>query len=227
MVSLILVVGAFAAVSCNAIMFDGMAVCGNDDPAADCLALCDLWNATGRVIDGWCSPTKLCDWGSITCEDGRVSVLSLSNQKLTGQIPESLTNLSTVTDLRFGENLFSGPIPASIGRMTKLSTLVLHDNMLTGTLPSSLGDLSSLTQLVAFNNQFTGEVPDSLGRLTHLEALALFNNKLTSWSSESVCALMQAGTLSECSLARNPLKCPIPSCSANCSATCSPAVVSV
>merc|ERR1719291_205465 len=119
-----------------------------------------------------------------------------------------------------GENLFSGSLPTSLGRMSSLNTLVLHDNQLTGTLPDALGGLSSLTDMLLFNNQLTGSIPDSLGKLKKLSALALFNNKLSSWTSTSICSLITAGTLTECSLATNPLKCPMPACASACSATC-------
>lgn len=162
-------------------------LCHPSYDTGDCGALCDLWSATSQQVQGWCNGESLCGWEGITCTNGRVTILELSNKKVSGSLPGSLGQLTELQELRLGENIFSGTLPASIGSLTKLTNLVLHDNSFTGPLPETLGNMSSLEQIIAFHNNFSGEVPSSLGRLQELRSLALFGNILTKWDSDDLC----------------------------------------
>jgi Leucine-rich repeat (LRR) protein len=59
-------------------------------------------------------------------------------------------------------NNVSGILPATLGNLSSLTLLILQDNKLEGEIPSSLGNLSNLNQLYLSNNQLTGSIPGSV-----------------------------------------------------------------
>ncbi len=58
---------------------------------------------------------------------------------MTGTIPESLYNLTELTNLRLDDNQLSGTISKEIGNLKKLTDLLLRYNLFSGTLPTELG----------------------------------------------------------------------------------------
>ena len=79
----------------------------------------------------------ICDWELVGCDrEGRVKILALDFNNLTGTLP------------------------SSVGLLSKLQDLDLEHNHLVGSVPSELGQLSSLVQLGLGGNQFSGRIPD-------------------------------------------------------------------
>ncbi len=132
------------------------------------------------------------------------------NKNITGAIPEELTNLSRLQELRLFELGLTGLLPPSIGRLGNLRVLliegsviggggitgqiplgvaslsnleVLHlgGNKLNGAIPSGLGNLSKLRTLNLSKNELTGQIPVSLTRLSALQRLHLEENRLSGW----------------------------------------------
>ena len=150
---------------------------------ADREALVALYNATDgpnwTTNHGWLSDEPLSSWFGVILSDGRVRMLALHYNQLTGSIPAELGNLSSLHHLVLGDNQLTGPIPAELGNLANLRRLQLRNNQLTGSIPAELGDLASLTLLDLSNNQLTGSIPTELGNLANLESLDLFQNQLT------------------------------------------------
>ena len=89
-----------------------------------------------------------------------VSVLDLSLNKLTGEIPPTLGQLSSICAMNLSYNQLTGPIPKSFSNLTQLESLDLSHNNLNGEIPSVL---TNLTFLAAFNvnhNNLSGKVPN-------------------------------------------------------------------
>ena len=95
-------------------------------------ALISLYNSTGGLYwwnnSGWGGGGPVCDgsssnWYGVGCESGNVVSIELGWNNLSGIIPASIGNLTTLTSLDLSYNSLSGPIPASIvGRsMTRSS----------------------------------------------------------------------------------------------------------
>lgn len=105
-----------------------------------------------------------------------LSVLSLSNNRLSGGIPASFKGMILT---RFWlNNQAGGGMTGSIDvvtTMTSLSTLWLHGNQFSGTIPDNIGDLSLLQDLDLNGNQFVGLIPQSLADMS-LSNLDLNNN---------------------------------------------------
>ena len=153
-------------------------------PAHDRAALVALYNATGgarwRHNTNWLSSAPLDQWyGVITDRSGRVTHLSLDNNRLSGRIPAALGSLSNLEWLYLSDNQLSGPIPAALGSLSNLHTMNLDNNRLSGPIPAALGRLSNLRQLLLYINQLSGPIPAALGSLSNLQALYIRENQLT------------------------------------------------
>ena len=93
---------------------------------------------------------------------------------MSGTIPSSLSQLTTLVYIGLDFNQFEGSFP-SITRLTALDTLILSHNQFIGTLP----DASHLTQLRYYgvqNNNFHGNVP--LFNSSKLRRVDLSSNRL-------------------------------------------------
>ena len=111
--------------------------------------------------------------------NGQVTVLDLSGNDLTGEIPKELGNLSALKELYLSGNQLTGQIPKELGNLSALEKLDLFFNKLTGEIPKELGNLSALTWLELRYNKLTGQIPKELGNLSALERLDLSGNQLT------------------------------------------------
>jgi hypothetical protein len=86
----------------------------------------------------------------------------LLNNDLTGTIPPPLSaNLRAVL---LSNNKLSGPIPEEFGKLKKLTDLRLNRNELSGQIPASLVDAPSLQVLRLDNNRLGGTIPNGLGK---------------------------------------------------------------
>lgn len=75
---------------------------------------------------------------------------------LTGTIPDSIGNLSSLKFLDIRCTGLSGCLPRSIGKCTKLVFLSLAENELIGPVPREIDDLHNLSSLSLSNNSMDG-----------------------------------------------------------------------
>jgi len=101
------------------------------------------------------------------------------NNRFTGPIPVSISELSNLEEIDLGKNLLTGTLPSPLGSMNSLTSLILGDNRLIGTIPSELGNLQRLVKFDVSKNEFTGSLPSSLAQAMSLE---LFDTSGTSIS---------------------------------------------
>ncbi|KAG6642831.1 hypothetical protein CIPAW_09G168000 [Carya illinoinensis] len=78
---------------------------------------------------------------------GLVKVIDLSNNKLHGEIPEGITNLTELIALNLSRNNLSGLITPKIGLLRNLQFLDLSRNQLYGEIPMSISNLSFLSKI--------------------------------------------------------------------------------
>ncbi|KAI5561939.1 hypothetical protein BDE02_15G020600 [Populus trichocarpa] len=130
-------------------------------------------------------PSFQCNIGSAI-----LRVLDLSNNLLTGWIPDCLMNFTSLGILNLASNNFSGKIPSSIGSMLGLETLSLHSNSFVGELPLSLRNCTSLVFLDLSSNKLRGEIPGWIGEsMPYLEVLSLHSNGFNGSIPPNLCHL--------------------------------------
>ncbi|PIN27152.1 Leucine-rich repeat protein [Handroanthus impetiginosus] len=101
----------------------------------------------------------------------------LSNNRLTGRLPDWLGQLKNLETLSLDFNLFEGPLPDSLGSLQNLTTLSLAGNRLNGTLPESIGQFMNLTVLDVSSNFLTGTLSEvHFSKLKNLKILSLASN---------------------------------------------------
>ncbi|NUM80442.1 fibronectin type III domain-containing protein, partial [bacterium] len=148
----------------------------------DSLALVSLYtntNGPGWTNQAnWNSASAVGTWFGVTISAGRVTSLDLSNNQLSGSLPDAIGHLTGLTSLQLYGNSLSGSLPDTLGNLTNLTSLGLENNQFSGAIPRKLGQLSILIELNLFNNQLTDSVPGSFQLLTNLQKLNLQNNRL-------------------------------------------------
>ncbi|CAL5360692.1 unnamed protein product [Camellia sinensis] len=108
-----------------------------------------------------------------------VSSFLFSQNKLTGQIPSSICNVSSLYILDLSHNHLSGAIPQCLGHFSSvLFVLNLRFNAFQGNIPMIFGKGNQLQSLNLNGNQFEGPVPQSLANCRQLQVLDLGNNKI-------------------------------------------------
>jgi len=132
----------------------------------DCLALTDLaistnyqtWvNNKNWLIDN----DSICDYDLVGCDSrGRVKILALSFNNMTGSLPPTIRGLSELQDFDIEYNHISGSIPNSIGDLTVFQ-LGFGGNQFEGApdelckLPATSGTACDLS-----GNNFNCPLPD-------------------------------------------------------------------
>ena len=149
---------------------------GGHCPTPDRAALVALYQATGghdwRRDTHWLSDKPLDEWHGVTTDaDGRVTGLSLIDNKLTGEMPTQLQALERLQTLDLSDNSLSGTLPSWLGDLSGLQTLNLRLNSVHGPVPTEVGRLSNLVELHLGYTRLTGELPQSLTGLTNLKQL--------------------------------------------------------
>jgi Leucine-rich repeat (LRR) protein len=146
-------------------------------------ALVALYRSTGgdnwTERTNWLSDKHVSTWHGVVAFDGHVSVVSLGENKLTGEVPVELGNLSYLRRLYLQRNGLSGPIPLELANSTNNEALFLHRNALSGEIPAELGGLSKLRWLGLNANQLSGAIPTELGDLSELRWMNLDENELS------------------------------------------------
>ncbi|CAB4315241.1 unnamed protein product [Prunus armeniaca] len=115
--------------------------------------------------------------GSI-CNAQNLQVLDVSNNSLSGLIPECLTAVSgTLAVLNLRRNNLSGTVPDKFPEHCSLKTLDLNGNQIGGQFPKSLANCTMLEVLNLGNNQIEDTFPCMLTSISTLRVLVLRSNK--------------------------------------------------
>jgi Leucine-rich repeat (LRR) protein len=141
----------------------------------DSLALVDLYNQCGGENwfnnDEWLKgPVN--EWDGIYTEGNRVVTVWLSLNNLTGDLPESIGDLTALKVMHLEGNYIES-IPETIGNMDSLELLWISSTNV-HEIPVSIGNLSNLKDfnLTSLDLSQSG-LPDAIGNLASLEYLGL------------------------------------------------------
>lgn len=141
-------------------------------------ALVDIYTKTNGSswTNSWDMEQSPKSWKGVVVLNNKVIALTLNDNNLTGELPESIGNLTSLKVLNLHKNNITGTIPQSITGIKGLKVLNISFNKLEGTLPTHLTDLASLEYLDLFFNNLTGELPADLGNLKNLKRISLYSN---------------------------------------------------
>ena len=114
----------------------------------------------------------------LICNMTSLMLLDLSSNNLSGRIPQCLTNFSrSLLVLDLGNNSLDGPIPETCTVSDNLNVIDLGDNQFQGQIPRSLASCTMLENLVLGNNQINDIFPFWLGALPQPQVLILRSNR--------------------------------------------------
>ena len=105
--------------------------------------------------------------------------LDLSNNLLTGAIPEQLGLLENLKSVDFSYNQLTGSLPAGLYSLDSLQSLNLSNNFLSGEVSVEIGNLSQLQGITTYAHN----------SMTQYDALNLSNNSFAGLFPESICDL--------------------------------------
>ncbi|XP_047257370.1 receptor-like protein 9DC3 isoform X1 [Capsicum annuum] len=109
-----------------------------------------------------------------------VEYFFISNNSLTGEIPSSICNLTSLKVLDLARNNLKGAIPQCLGNMSdQLEVLDMQHNSLSGNLRTAFSSGSQLRSFNLHDNKLEGKIPRSLANCKELEVLDLGNNHLS------------------------------------------------
>lgn len=104
---------------------------------------------------------------------------SLSNNRLTGEIPDSICNATSLSVLDLSYNNLSGEVPKCLmERVQTLGVLNLRGNNLAGAISDTFSKECGLQTLDLNGNHLEGRIPKSLANCSTLEVLDLGNNQI-------------------------------------------------
>nr|XP_028945712.1 receptor-like protein 50 [Malus domestica] len=175
--------------------------------------------ATSQKLVNWKNGSDYCSWEGVSCKEGCVSNLDLSNEWITGGLDNSspLFGLKSIENLNLANNSFNyTQIPSEFKQLTGLHNLNLScagfagqipREDLPGLLPNSIGNLKMLSKIDLRGCNFTGSIPSSIADLHQLVYFDLSWNKFNG----SVPSFSMAKNLTLIYLSANLLDGTIPS----------------
>ncbi|KAK2972457.1 hypothetical protein RJ640_003883, partial [Escallonia rubra] len=119
------------------------------------------------------------------CTENSLEELSLSRNRLSGQLPDSIGHFKKLRSISLGDNLITGPIPASVGELSNLESLDFSFNKMNGSIVETLGTLGELNHLDLRQNDWEGYLWQN-----HLQGLAKLDTFVISSSLSSRKALV-------------------------------------
>ncbi|KAK8571676.1 hypothetical protein V6N12_027754 [Hibiscus sabdariffa] len=103
--------------------------------------------------------------------------IDLSCNKLAGQIPFELGNLSEIHSLNLSHNRLIGVIPSSFSKLKQLESLDLSYNNLTGKIPNQLVELNFLEVFSVAHNNLSGSIPEPKAQFQTFDESSYEGNK--------------------------------------------------
>lgn len=154
----------------------------NTSNQRDSVALLALYNSTGGTswTNQWNFDQPIDNWYGVTTNaNGDVIELDLTNNNLSGALPQEIGFLAELKVLKLGFNKLRGTLPSSVGSMIDLEEIFLFDNAFDLPIPDTVVNLKKLRILSLASNNIPGEIPKRIGQLSALEMLVLDGNDLS------------------------------------------------
>ncbi|CAL4983480.1 unnamed protein product [Urochloa decumbens] len=107
-------------------------------------------------------------------------VFKAEESQIIGNLPATLSNLSSLRVITLANNQLTNAIPESLAKLENLGRLDLSMNNISGPILKNIGMLRRLDKLNLYNNKISGSIPDGIANLTMLRYLDLSCNELSS-----------------------------------------------
>ncbi|KAL5987524.1 hypothetical protein ACLOJK_035272 [Asimina triloba] len=118
--------------------------------------------------------------------------LTISSSSIEGTVPSSITSLSSLEYLDISFNSITGYLPSSLSSLKNLQVLLANENFLQGPIPEAICKIESLNNVNLGRNRFNGRLPDCILQLTNIDALLIRENSME--GSISLSSLFQKST---------------------------------
>ncbi|KAJ7950015.1 Receptor-like protein [Quillaja saponaria] len=130
---------------------------------------------TSNKLVQWNPILDCCNWTGVTCNEGRVTGLDLSQESLTGEIDNSssLFSLQFLQNLNLAYNSFNSEIPSGLSKLTVLEYLNLSNAGFIGQIPI---EISQLTRLVTLDISTLSYLSESVLKLENPSLSMLVQN---------------------------------------------------
>ncbi|QCD94733.1 LRR receptor-like serine/threonine-protein kinase FLS2 [Vigna unguiculata] len=162
------------------------------------------------------SKNEFSDSTLFLCLNGTIETLyqlDISNNQLSGQIPDCWSHFKSLIYLDLSYNNFSGKIPTSMGSLFNLQALLLRNNNLISEIPLPLRSCTELVMLDMAENKLSGLFPAWIGsNYKKLQFLSLGSNNFYGTLPMQICYLKNIQLLD---LSINNLFGKIPKCIKN------------
>ena len=169
---------AFSMLCCCSLFFQSSlsAQCVPDTQYDVLVEIYNSNNASSPNPLGWdLNDCDYCNWNGVTCINGQITKLDLSNKQLT-VLPAEIGQLNSLIELILTNNQLI-TLPLEIGQLSNLDKFVISNNQITF-LPAEIGQLTNLKLLEVNHNNLTA-LPTEIGNLSALINLSLVNNQIT------------------------------------------------
>lgn len=164
-------------------------------------------------------------FGAAFCRLLSLEILDLSNNRLTGELPDCWWKLEALQFMDLSNNSFSSEIPAAKpGHNCSLESLHLAGNSFTGVFPPVLAGCDKLATLDIGNNRFFGSIPPWIG--SQVPSLRILSFRSNNFTGEIPPELSQLSQLQLLDMANNSLTGPIPVAFGNLTSMRHPQIVS-
>eukprot|EP00656_Telonema_subtile_P051709 TRINITY_DN7026_c0_g1_i3.p1 TRINITY_DN7026_c0_g1~~TRINITY_DN7026_c0_g1_i3.p1 ORF type:complete len:1285 (+),score=198.37 TRINITY_DN7026_c0_g1_i3:119-3973(+) len=94
-----------------------------------------------------------------TAANSSLLYLSMSNNRVSGTLPDGICNSTTLKAFTANAMRMSGTLPECLGHLSQLELLSVARNYLRGTLPESMDAMTMLRTLFMFSNRFACNAP--------------------------------------------------------------------
>ncbi|KAI3995941.1 hypothetical protein MKX01_004096 [Papaver californicum] len=103
----------------------------------------------------------------------KLEKIALTGNRLSGQFPEEIGNISTLKNIWVNFNQFTGSLPSKLGDIAGINSIRIISNKFTGELPETFSKLTNLTDFWISDNQLTGKIPSFIKNWTNMTRLEI------------------------------------------------------
>lgn len=114
-----------------------------------------------ELAETWNGNTPCGNWIGVICSNGNVSIFDLHNRGLSGTISPTIANLTGVGKLVLSDNHLTGMVPDALTRMPNLKFFDVSNNSLSGELPKFKPTVKVLAEGNRFGESGSGSKSDS------------------------------------------------------------------